>query len=80
MRRRHAGLKRPVVKNIVVATLPTDPKTGTLLRDAPFLVKVSRDNSVYDQDPDVMAQFLEGVALRRDRGSREKSGRADACG
>jgi hypothetical protein len=40
---------------IVLVTLATDPKTGTLLPDVPFLVKASRGNSVYDQEPDVIA-------------------------
>jgi hypothetical protein len=53
------------MKEIVIVCLATDQKTETLLPDAPFLVKAGRGNGVYDQEPDVMAQFLPGEEQAR---------------
>ena len=57
MRRGHAG---SAVKEIVIVSLATDPRTGTTIPDAPFLVETSRaDRSgVYEKEPEVIAQFL----------------------
>jgi hypothetical protein len=50
------------VKEIVMVSLAIDPKTGTVIPDAPFLVSASRaDRSgVYEKEYGVIAHFLPG--------------------
>jgi len=55
------------MKEIVIVSLAIDAKTGTLIPDAPFLVKASHSDrsGVYEQEPEVIAQFLPGEKKAR---------------
>jgi hypothetical protein len=55
------------MKEIVIVSLATDSKTGTIIPDAPFLVTASRaDRSgVYEKEPGVIEQIRPGECQAR---------------
>ena len=55
------------MREIVIVKLAIDPRTGTILPDAPFLVIADQPDrcGVYDKEPEVVAQFLPGEEQAR---------------
>src|SRR5260370_8663724 len=57
----HIGnTEQTVMKEVVLVTLATDPKMGTIIPDAPFLVKPRRPDpsAVFEKEPEWIAHFL----------------------